>query len=344
MLVTGDSSLAVERNAPIPTWFGVGGRAARMARPASAQEVCMCLDLDPMARVLGDGANLLVDDDGVGELVIALTHKDMQAMRWGEGRESGRVWAMAGANLPKLITEAVRRGLGGIEGLGGIPASVGGAVMMNAGGAFGQIGDVVEKVSGATRGGRRVTLVRGHIDFEYRSSGLQGMIITDVELKLTPADPEALRTKLLEVMAYKKRTQPMAERSAGCCFKNPTVEVQRAMSEGWVDGEAKHVGSESRPTQRIGSESRPTHCRVSAGMLIDRAGCKGMRVGGAEVSESHANFFVVREGATARNVIDLMEQVTQKVEERFGVALEREVVVWRREESGRGALLPRSSP
>jgi UDP-N-acetylmuramate dehydrogenase len=333
MLVTGDSSLAVERNAPIPTWFGVGGCAERMARPASAQEVCMCLDLDPMARVLGDGANLLVDDDGVGELVIALTHKDMQAVKWGEGREAGRVWAMAGANLPKLITEAVRRGLGGIEGLGGIPASVGGAVMMNAGGAFGQIGDVVQSVSGATRGGRRVTLVRGHIDFEYRSSGLQGMIITEVEMRLTPGDPEAIRSKLLEVMAYKKRTQPMAERSAGCCFKNPTVEVQRAMAEGWANSEAK----------RSGPGSRPTHCRVSAGMLIDRAGCKGMRVGGAEVSESHANFFVVREGATARNVIELMEQVTQKVEERFGVMLEREVVVWRREESGRGVALPRSS-
>src|SRR5262249_35310938 len=123
MVVTGE--MRIEKDAPIPTWFGIGGRAERLARPASVDEVRRCVEAGPRLRVLGDGANLLVDDDGVGELVVALTHKAMQAVTW---RDDGTVVAMAGANLPKLITEAVRRGLGGIEGLGGIPASVGGAI------------------------------------------------------------------------------------------------------------------------------------------------------------------------------------------------------------------------
>jgi UDP-N-acetylmuramate dehydrogenase len=311
--------LTMHRNVPIPTWFGVGGGADRLAVPASVEEVSRCLDLDPAARVLGDGANLLVDDDGVGEIVIALTHPEMTGVQWGEGKSAGRVTAMAGANLPKLILESVRRGLGGIEGLGGIPATLGGAVMMNAGGAFGQIGDVVQRVHGVTRGGRRVSLQRPHLEFDYRHSGLQGMIITSVELALTPGDPDALRTRLKEVMEYKKRTQPMAERSAGCCFKNPTVETARAMSEHWLNGDAKAVGASGRKS-----------CRVSAGLLIDRAGCKGLNVGGAEVSPQHANFFVVRPGAKARDVIVLMDQVTARVHDSFGVRIEPEVVVWRR--------------
>jgi UDP-N-acetylmuramate dehydrogenase len=319
MLATGDT-LTMERNVPIPTWFGVGGSADRLARPGSVDDVSRCLDIDPGAHVLGDGANLLVDDGGVGELVIAMTHPGMAAVSWGDGRDAGRVVAMAGANLPKLTTEAVRRGLGGLEGLGGIPASIGGAAMMNAGGAFGQIGDVIERVHGVTRGGRRVTLERAHIDFEYRSSGLQGMIITSVELRLTAGDPQALRSRLKEVMEYKKRTQPMAERSAGCCFKNPTVDTERALREAWLNGDAKKV---------LSGPPRP-QCRVSAGMLIDRAGCKGLKVGGAQVSEWHANFFVVREGAKAGDVITLMDSVTARVRDALGVQLEREVVVWRR--------------
>jgi UDP-N-acetylmuramate dehydrogenase len=225
---------------------------------------------------------------------------------------------MAGANLPKLITEAVRRGLGGVEGLGGIPASIGGATMMNAGGTFGQIGDVVQRVHGVTRGGRPISMDRSQIDFQYRNSGLQGMVITSVELRLIPGDKEALRAKLKDVMEYKKRTQPMAAHSAGCCFKNPTVEVERALREGWL-----------KPGSENGVNPRAS-CRVSAGMLIDRAGCKGTKLGGAEVSDWHANFFVVHEGARARDVIELMEQVTRRVRDTFGVGLEPEVAVWRR--------------
>ncbi len=120
--------------APIPTWFGVGGGAERFARPQTAAQLARLLRDNPGMRILGDGANLLVDDDGVPELVVSLKQGEFAAVDWSA---DGLVRAGAGADLPRLVTESVRRGLRGLEGLGGVPASVGGAAIMNAGGAFG---------------------------------------------------------------------------------------------------------------------------------------------------------------------------------------------------------------
>ncbi len=301
MVATGD--IMIEKNAKIPTWFGIGGGADRLARPSSVDDVKRCLEIDPKLRVLGDGANLLVDDAGVSELVVAFSHPEMQSIRRDDA--TGLTIAMAGANLPRLIIETVRLGMGGIEGLGGIPATIGGAVIMNAGGRFGQISDAVARVHGIDRQGREVTLERREIRFGYRQSGLNDLIITSVELDLKPGDPTALRERLKEVMAYKKDSQPMGEQSAGCAFKNPTL---------------------TRPIEGIGEAG----ARAGAGMLLDRAGCKGLKIGGAEISEWHANFLVTRPGATARDVIALMELGAQRVLDRFGVTLEREVVIWRR--------------
>ena len=121
----------------------------------------------------------------------------------------------------------MRMGLGGIEGLGGIPASIGGALVMNAGGAFGQIADVVRRVVGVARDGAPVALDRDQIDFGYRRSGLQGLILTACEIELRRGDAAALRDRLKEVMAYKKSTQPMSWRMLGCneLSTNPTVGV-----------------------------------------------------------------------------------------------------------------------
>lgn len=295
--------LQIEPNALIPTWFGVGGRADRLARPASPEQLRRCLEIDPSLRVLGEGANLLVDDDGVGELVVAMTDPGMRAVTFVP--DSPRVIAMAGADLPRLCTEAVRRGRAGLEGLAGIPATVGGAAVMNAGGAFGQFADVVKSVRAFSRDGREVVIPRERIDYRYRHSGLNDLVVVSVELELPEGDPEALRARLKDVMAYKKRSQPMSDRSAGCFFKNPTLAHDLA---------------------GIGAAGQ----RVSAGMLIDRAGCKRMGIGGASVSERHANFVVTGEGAAARDVIELMAEVRRRVREAFGVELEPEVVVWRR--------------
>jgi UDP-N-acetylmuramate dehydrogenase len=297
----------IQTNVPIPTWFGIGGGAERLCAPRSVEELRRCVEIDPALRVLGDGANLLVDDEGVAELVVelsapAFTSIDMDV-------KSGRVLVGAGVDLAKLVTESVRNGLSGLEGLGGIPATIGGAVIMNAGGAFGEIGSSIVRVFAVNRRGEEVVLEKGRdVQFSYRHSGLQGLLITGAELMLPPGDAAALRAKLKDVMVYKKGSQPMADNSAGCCFKNPTLRE-----------DVKELGE-------IGGKGR----RVSAGLLIDRAGCKGMRVGGASVSMRHGNFVVTDAGARAREVIELMGQMVARVKAAFGVVIEPEVVVWSR--------------
>ena len=299
----------IETDAPIPTWFGIGGRADVLARPSSVGDLRDVLRMfaGQRIRVLGDGANLLVDDDGVDGVVVSLDRLDsVEYIGWDpvsspspERPRAITLRAGAGARLPKLIIETVRSGVAGLETLSGIPASVGGAVFMNAGGAFGQIADVVDRVHAVSRLGDELDIPHDQIHFDYRHSGLGWLVITSVDFDLTalPSDrQERLRRRMKDVMAYKRDTQPLASDSAGCVFKNPEVGGRR----------------------------------VSAGMLIDQAGCKGMGEGGATVSERHANFIVTGEGCRAADVIALMDRVRERVRARLGVELEPEVVVWRR--------------
>ncbi len=274
-----------------------------MVRPQTLDELRACLDLDPGLRVLGSGANLLVDDEGVGDLVVRLDAPRFCRVEFGE--DDGVVRAGPGAALARLILDCTRRGLAGVQGLAGVPASVAGAVRMNAGGRFGEIADVVRSVTILERDGTMRTLRREEIAFSYRTSGLDRVVILEVELVLSPGDPTVLRRRLLEVMAHKKSAQPMGAKSAGCCFRNPVL---------------------VRTIEGIGSAGQ----RVSAGLLLDRAGCKGMAVGGARVSERHANFITASRDAGAGDILCLMDILADRVEQTFGVRLEREVVVWGR--------------
>jgi UDP-N-acetylmuramate dehydrogenase len=294
---------AITHNAPIRTWFGIGGGADRFAKPRSVEELMACLREDSNLRVLGDGANLLVDDAGVSELVVELCEPAWSGIEIDAS--TGVVRAGAGTSLPRLIKRTIDAGLAGIEGLGGIPATLGGAIIMNAGGRYGQIGDAVRRVHALTRAGEQRTLDRDSIAFSYRHSGLNELIITEVELALTPGDPKVLQAKNAEVMAYKAGSQPLKADSAGCVYKNPIL--PHALPE-------------------IGDAG----ARVSAGMLIDRAGCKGLSVGGATVSPHHANFVVTAKGCRAGDVLALMERTTARVFDAFGVTLEPEIVIWRR--------------
>lgn len=293
----------IVRDAPIPTYFNVGGRAGRMARPASIEELRACVQVEPELRVLGDGANLLVADEGVPELVVRLDHPTFRAVEINES--SGIVTAGGGADLAKLIHASVRAGLTGLEGLIGVPASLGGAAFMNAGGSFGQIAEVVRSVTAMTKDGEVVRIPRERIAYAYRTSGLFDLIITEVELQLTPGDPEAARARLKDIMEQKARTQPLAARTCGCVFRNPILRHD-------LDG--------------IGS----AHQRIGAGLLIDRAGGKGLSSGPCAVSERHANFIETAGGATASDILRLIDKVRELVQRRFDVALETEVVVWRR--------------
>jgi UDP-N-acetylmuramate dehydrogenase len=301
-----DLEVEVTPDAPIgaATWFGIGGRADLLVRPgtieALATLVRRCARSGAPLRVLGDGANLLVADEGVDGIVVKLDRPVFQERRYNPEGEVHRLLAMAGADLPRTLMDAARRGLDGLSQLAGIPASIGGAVRMNAGGAFGSIGDSVRSVSCLTRGGESVMYPASELRFEYRRTNIPDPIILSAVFDLMPVDPLALRRRIKEVFQVKKASQPLADHSAGCTFKNPwdpTIEE-----------------------------------RVPAGRLIDEAGLKGIAVGGATVSRQHANFIVTRPGATASDVLELMEIVRTRVFAHCGLELEREVVVWKRGE------------
>jgi len=298
---TAFDQLHIEHNAPISTWFHIGGGAQRLARPTMGEELRHCLELDDELRVLGEGANLLVDDDGITDLVVSLQQGAFTDCQIDE--KTGLVHAGAGVALPGLINRCVRSGLGGLEKLAGIPATLGGAVIMNAGGAFGELSQFIVQVEAIDRAGRTHAYDRVSIDFGYRQSLLNHLIITGVVLQLEPGDPDEIARSRAECMKYKAQSQPLGDKSAGCVFKNPTL---------------------IEPIEDIAEAGQ----RVSAGMLIDRTGCKGLSVGGASVSQVHANFITTSADARASHVIELIEQVRHRVLDRFGVSLDTELVIW----------------
>ena len=296
-------SIRVERDVPLAplTWYGLGGPAALLAHPSSTQQLSLlaqrCHERRVPIYVLGSGANLLVADEGVGDGVVV----QLDDPHWKQLRIQGdRVTVGAGYDLAKLVLDTAKAGLAGLHPLAGIPATVGGAVRMNAGGAFGEIGPTVARVQVMSDGGQVYYRDRDELVFSYRRSNITARFILFAELQLTPDDPDTVMKQVKEVFLYKKTTQPLAEHSAGCAFKNPLPDPDTG-------------------------EKRP------AGKLIDMAGLKGFRLGSAVVSDRHANFvFVDREHGTPRaaDVLALLTHIQRTVADRFGVTLEREVVVW----------------
>lgn len=294
----------IQREVTPKTWFGVGGAVEMYAEPTNLDALRQLLRAHDRVRILGDGANLLVDDGVVDGLVVSLRHLNQREIV-SENRNRVVLRVGAGEQLPKLIGWCVKSNLSGLEGLSGIPASVGGAAVMNAGGKFAKIGGLIQGVRTLSES-NVIELGREELHFGYRSSNLGDSVIVSLDLLLERVEgegAESLRARHREATAYKRATQPMGVRSAGCAFKNALI-----------DGE-----------------------RVSAGMLIDRAGCKGERVGGAGVSDVHANFVTTTAEATARDIIELMRLVRARVLETHGVLLEPEVVIWSNETDPLGA-------
>ena len=182
--------------------------------------------------------------------------------------------------------------------MAGIPGTIGGAIRMNAGGVFGSIGDAVRSITCITRRGDVVTYPADQLRFEYRATNIPDPLILAGTFDLEPDDPIALRKRVKEIFAFKKSTQPLADHSAGCTFKNPIDPVSEQ--------------------------------RVAAGKLIDEAGLKGHSIGGASVSRQHANFIITEPGAVAEDVLQLLELIRRRVYEHCGIEIEEEVVVWRR--------------
>jgi UDP-N-acetylmuramate dehydrogenase len=201
-----------------------------------------------------------------------------------------KVTVGGGAQLANVITAAVGAGLAGLETLVGIPGTIGGALHGNAGTQAGDIGQWTCGATVMTRGGEIVARERNDLVFAYRQSSLDELVILDAKFELEEENPDDITKRMQKQWIFKKANLPMTHENTGCIFRNP-----RGMS---------------------------------AGMLIDQAGLKGETVGGAEVSQRHANFFITHPQATTRDVLKLIDVVRSRVAERMGVELETEIEIW----------------
>jgi UDP-N-acetylmuramate dehydrogenase len=290
----------VRRDAPLAplTTFRVGGPADCLVEVRNARELASALDcaaaLGIAVTVLGGGSNVLVSDAGVRGVVIHASGGE--TVREGE---SG-VRADAGVRLNGLIRWTISRGLAGLEAFAGTPGSVGGAVSGNAHYGGRSIDEHLRAVRlrGADR--RVVDVPAAEMAFAYGSSRVQrsGEIVLSALFELSSGgDPSRLRETARRSLAHRQRTQPLGLPSAGCVFRNPDPAVDRV----------------------------PEGIPPSAGALIDRAGLKGLAIGGARVSPAHANFIVNEGGASALDVRRLIDACRDGVRARFGVTLRPEI-------------------
>ena len=282
----------VKRDVPLAkyTWYGLGGNAEYFITPRSVEELaevvklCDANDID--IRVLGFGSNLLISDEGVKGAVIKFQDDEFTKFQF----QDDTLTASAGANLNNIVLESVRQGMAGLEMLTGIPGSVGGAIKMNAGGSFGDIGACVESVTLMDETGNVFEKVKPELTFDYRESNITAKIILGTKIRLTRTDPDQLLKTLKEIWIHKKNTQPLNTKNAGCIFKNPSGQ--------------------------------------SAGAIIDRAGLKGLQIGQAQVSEKHANFIIAHDNCKSSDVKRLIESIQQRVKEKSQIQLELELEIW----------------
>lgn len=269
------------------TTFRVGGPADFVVQPSSAEEVISAIkaakEMGLPVFVMGNGSNLLVKDGGMEGVVVLLGEKMAKITREGK-----KIHAEAGAMLSRLSREALGAGLKGLVFASGIPGTVGGAVVMNAGAYGGQISDVLVRAKVLT-GDEVKWMSRDELEMGYRSTKplKEGGIVLEAEFELEEGDIEALTNETNELSRKRREKQPLALPSAGSTFKRP---------EGYF-----------------------------AGALIEQAGLKGTSVGGAQVSELHAGFVVNTGGATAADILGLMKKIQNTVFEINGVMLEPEV-------------------
>lgn len=285
--VMGGSGIFMEEPMKKHTTFRVGGPADVLVQPdetALAAILALCRQYHVPYSFIGNGSNLLVGDKGIRGVVIEMTEP------MGNIEVQGtRITAQAGAMLSKIANTAASNGLGGMEFAAGIPGSVGGAVVMNAGAYGGEMKDIIEKVYVLDENGAQLELGRDALDFGYRHSCIpeKKYIVTKVVLELVPRDEAEIRSEMKELNEKRAEKQPLQYPSAGSTFKRP---------EGYF-----------------------------AGKLIMDAGLRGYQVGGAQVSEKHCGFVINKGDATAADICQLMRDVSDKVQAQFGVVLEPEV-------------------
>jgi len=282
----------VTENEPLAphTWYKIGGPARWYVRPRSVAE-------------LQEAAQRCTDNDiaiyvlGLGaNLLVGDQGVDGAVFRLDQEhfrtvRYDGiTVEAGAGVDMQKLVLRTVRQGLAGIECLAGIPGTIGGGIRMNAGGKFGDIGAVVTTVQVMDAEGTLFERTKDDLVFDYRTTNIAAKFILSATLELEEDDPDRIMRKTKEIWMYKRNTQPLNTKNSGCIFKNPRG--------------------------------------LSAGALIDQAGMKGMRVGGAEISDKHANFIIAHQDCRADDVLKLVKIIKEKVFDKNQILLETEVQIW----------------
>lgn len=274
------------------TSFRVGGAAEWFTTPRTAEDLKMNLDWARSEGLsitfLGAGSNLLISDCGLPGLVVCTRH--LRSIQFDEA--TGRLTAAAGDSLTDLARKAARRGWEGMEWAVGIPGTVGGAVVMNAGAHGSCMGDILVNTQVLKPNGAYRTLALQDLDYRYRTSTLQGSdrLVTQATFQLQPgADPKKIMAATSTNLDQRLATQPYDLPSCGSVFRNPTPH--------------------------------------SAGRLIESAGLKGFQIGNAQVSQRHANFILNRGGATATDILKLIRHVQATVEERWSLALNPEVKI-----------------
>ena len=269
------------------TTFRTGGPADCLVTPRyeQMQELMAVIRENEIPfTVIGNGSNLLVSDEGIRGVVIEIGKQMAQIVRDGN-----KLHAQAGALMSSIASCALEAGLGGFECEAGIPGSIGGAAVMNAGAYGGELKDVLLAVEVLTPEGELITVAAEELDLSYRHSCIpeKGYLVLAAVIGLTEADPAQIRGKMDELKEKRVSKQPLEYPSAGSTFKRP---------EGHF-----------------------------AGKLIEDAGLRGFTVGGAQVSEKHCGFVINAGGATSTDVCSLMKQVRDRVYDQFGVILEPEV-------------------
>ena len=269
------------------TTFRIGGSADVLVTPGvseTAEVLRLCKNHDIPVTIIGNGSNLLVGDQGIRGVVIEFGRPAEEIVIQGE-----QMHVTAGTMLSKAANEAAANGLSGLEFAAGIPGTVGGAVVMNAGAYGGEMKDVIRTVTVLTKEGEKQTLTLDELDLGYRHSCIpeNNYIVLSAELSLQKADTEQIRTVMADLRERRVTKQPLEYPSAGSTFKRP---------EGYF-----------------------------AGKLIQDAGLRGYQVGGAQVSEKHCGFVINKGDATARDVRQLITDVQKKVYEEFHVQIEPEV-------------------
>ena len=282
----------VETDYPLAkrTWYGLGGPADYFIRPKTIEQL-----KEVVKRSNENKLRIYVMGFGsnllIGDDGLRAAVIKLESEKFSQIKyDKQDVIAGAGAELSRLVLTCVEKGLSGVEALTGIPGSIGGAVKMNAGGNFGDFGSSVETVTLMDSSGNIFEKSKPELAFDYRRTNITAKFVLKARLKLNSADPEQIMRTVKEIWIHKKNSQPLNSKNSGCIFKNPPG--------------------------------------ASAGALIDRAGLKGLQIGGAVVSDKHANFIIAKEGCSSRDVMRLIEAIKQRVREQFNVELELEIEIW----------------